>query len=345
MMEQAYNIIKTKDSRTQRQSNLLMFKEARFKISPQEFEEHTLREIFDLYSHHYAVFNILAELRPEFPAWNAIIKDCLEGKISIYTRFLEFTNFWIPLLMFLLCILEYYQINLSQLSVIGTAKVKIGERTLAENEVPFITETEDRVIVSPLIIPANHYEDVSTNVVRLTLVLGLLLLLRKMLLVNLLLPLQSVLLRVVPLVSSAQADTNVHVTKPASDGRTSSILELEAGALSATSSQGSSVDDFYESQTIDSATALNVYVPNLSIINNALIDNPVTCQNLLDHVTSPGYWAALRNQHDTGFLNSFKINSAQHIYMVSELRLGYEHEIMTREKYEKKFTDSVAMVQ
>ncbi|GJX97123.1 hypothetical protein Tco_0352921 [Tanacetum coccineum] len=31
--------------------------------------------------------------------------------------------------------------------------------------------------------------------------------------------------------------------------------------------------------------------------------------------------------------------------MVSELRLRYEHEIMTREKYEKKFTDSAVVVQ
>ncbi|GJY43483.1 hypothetical protein Tco_0431696 [Tanacetum coccineum] len=48
MKEQAYNIIKTKDSRTQRQSNLKKFKEARFKISPQEFEDHTLGEIVSL---------------------------------------------------------------------------------------------------------------------------------------------------------------------------------------------------------------------------------------------------------------------------------------------------------
>ncbi|GKA84784.1 hypothetical protein Tco_0806438, partial [Tanacetum coccineum] len=45
MKEQAYNIIKIKDSRTQRQSNLNKSKEARFKISPQEFEDHTLGEI------------------------------------------------------------------------------------------------------------------------------------------------------------------------------------------------------------------------------------------------------------------------------------------------------------
>ncbi|GJY69680.1 hypothetical protein Tco_0472662 [Tanacetum coccineum] len=48
MKEQAYNIIKTKDSRTQRQSNLNKSKEARFKISPQEFEDYTLGEIVSL---------------------------------------------------------------------------------------------------------------------------------------------------------------------------------------------------------------------------------------------------------------------------------------------------------
>ncbi|GKE34008.1 hypothetical protein Tco_1453330, partial [Tanacetum coccineum] len=54
---------------------------------------------------------------------------------------------------------------------------------------------------------------------------------------------------------------------------------------------------------------------------------------------------ALRNQGDVGFLDAFNINIAQHICMVSELRLCYEHEIMTREKFEKKFTDSAATIQ
>ncbi|GJR01103.1 hypothetical protein Tco_0524087 [Tanacetum coccineum] len=48
MKKQDYNIIKTKDLRTQRQSNLKKFKEARFKISPQEFKDHTSGEIVSL---------------------------------------------------------------------------------------------------------------------------------------------------------------------------------------------------------------------------------------------------------------------------------------------------------
>ncbi|GJY17967.1 hypothetical protein Tco_0389458 [Tanacetum coccineum] len=123
--------------------------------------------------------------------------------------------------------------------------------------------------------------------------------------------------QVVSPVYSAQAGVNMPVAEPASDGRTLSAPELEAETLSATPSQGSTANDFYESQTIDSATTLNVYVPNWNITNNARIDNLVTCQNLLDH----------------------------QVCMVSELRLRYEHEIMTTEKYEKKFTDSAVMVQ
>nr|GEV46835.1 hypothetical protein [Tanacetum cinerariifolium] len=111
-------------------------------------------------------------------------------------------------------------------------KVKTGERTLAENEVPLLTEIEDKV-VSP--------------------------------------------------VPSIQANVNVFVIEPVGETRESSALKNEVRALSATLIQGSSTDDFYESQTIDSATALNVYSPNYNVTSNARIDNPAICQNFLDH--------------------------------------------------------------
>nr|GEW84382.1 hypothetical protein [Tanacetum cinerariifolium] len=85
-------------------------------------------------------------------------------------------------------------------------KVKTGKRTLAENEVPLLTEIEDKV-VSP--------------------------------------------------VPSIQANVNVSVIEPAGETHESSALKNEARALSATLIQGSSTDDFYESQAIDSAIALN----------------------------------------------------------------------------------------
>nr|GEV44665.1 hypothetical protein [Tanacetum cinerariifolium] len=51
------------------------------------------------------------------------IVDFPEGKVSVYTRFFEFANFRFPLSQFLFDVPDYYQIHLSQLSVIGAAIV------------------------------------------------------------------------------------------------------------------------------------------------------------------------------------------------------------------------------
>ncbi|GKD34009.1 hypothetical protein Tco_1249518, partial [Tanacetum coccineum] len=107
----------------------------------------------------------------------------------------------------------------------------------------------------------------------------------------------------------------------------------------------SPTDDFYDSQTVETATADNIYVPEWGVTNGVRVDNPALCHNLLDHITPPGYWALLRNLSPATFLDGFNINSAQHTCMVSELRLRYEHEIMTREKFQKKFTNTCAVVQ
>ncbi|GKC18382.1 hypothetical protein Tco_1020532 [Tanacetum coccineum] len=381
---------------------------------------------------HCATFGIPAELRPELPDRNAIIKDSLEGKIGMYTCFIEFANYRIHSSKFLLCVLEYYQINLSQLSVIGAAKmrikypetdfrptllydndeemglldfvksadpfkVKVGEQTLADNKVPLNTKTEDKVISpsahtislvdhtiqdelnvnsgkrrkrvafvsgsppvkkaraegivisdsrpsttgkSPTALrmlsrqneqadtgsgsaapptedvtsssvtptPERVLKDASHDNVRTRLPFGCFVVL-SFGSADIDIPASP---QVVPRMTSALTGVNALVTESVGDGRCSSSSGPKA--LSATPSQGSSADDFYESQTIDSASALNVY-------------------------------AALRSQHDAAFLDSVNINSAQHVCMVSELRLCYEYKIMTREKFEKKFTDSAAIVQ
>ncbi|GKA84648.1 hypothetical protein Tco_0806243 [Tanacetum coccineum] len=45
------------------------------------------------------------------------------GKIGVHTRFFEYANFRLPLSTFLVNVLKHYRIHISQLSVIGTAKV------------------------------------------------------------------------------------------------------------------------------------------------------------------------------------------------------------------------------
>nr|GEV54508.1 hypothetical protein [Tanacetum cinerariifolium] len=389
---------------------------------------------------HCAAFNIPAELRPKLPDRDSTIKDSPEGKIDMYTRFIKFSNYWIPLSKFLLCILEYYQINLSQLSVIGAVKVshfeimyravggiltvdasvcplsiswfdgtpvvkdslpvdevvdlpcvkllnenrtlirkysetflclvglsrsfvemdvrptllqnndeelgllnfvksadpfkaKVDERTLAENEVPLVTETEDRVISPSLqtISLIDHtirdelnvnsgkrkkrfsYEDAYHDNVRARPAPA---------------PGRFVVLssestdadipaspQVVPLVTLDPTGANAHVATSMSGDHQSSGFGPEARVLSATPSQDSFTDYFYECQTIDSATAQNVYIPNWNVVNNDRSASLVTCRNLLDHVTPLGYWAALRNLHDATFLDVVNVNLAQHVCM------------------------------
>ncbi|GKC67077.1 hypothetical protein Tco_1099675, partial [Tanacetum coccineum] len=113
-------------------------------------------------------YGISEELHPELPGPEERIVDFLEGKVGVYTKFFEFANFRIPISQFLFDILGHYQIHLSQLSVIGAAKVshfeinymdlfnlisapnptkvKTGIRPRATCEVLLLTVTASRVI-------------------------------------------------------------------------------------------------------------------------------------------------------------------------------------------------------
>nr|GEW60652.1 hypothetical protein [Tanacetum cinerariifolium] len=135
----------------------------------------------DLYC---STFNILADLRPKLLDRNATIKDSPVGKIGIYTHFIEFANFRIhlskdplptndvvdlPLVEVLdenhTIIRKYPELFLSVVELsrsfvdtdvqmglldfvksLDPFKVKTKERTRAENEVPLLEETVDRVI-------------------------------------------------------------------------------------------------------------------------------------------------------------------------------------------------------
>ncbi|GKA51245.1 hypothetical protein Tco_0744441 [Tanacetum coccineum] len=68
-------------------------------------------------------FHIPDDVYPQLPSPNQIIHEMPTGKIGVYTRFFEFANFRLPLSTFLVNVLRYYHINLSQLSVIAAAKV------------------------------------------------------------------------------------------------------------------------------------------------------------------------------------------------------------------------------
>ncbi|GKD72044.1 hypothetical protein Tco_1330326, partial [Tanacetum coccineum] len=62
-------------------------------------------------------------LHHELPSLEDNIVDFREGKVGVYTKNFKFTNYRIPISQFLFDILCHFQIHLSQLSVIGAAKV------------------------------------------------------------------------------------------------------------------------------------------------------------------------------------------------------------------------------
>ncbi|GJS24362.1 hypothetical protein Tco_0452994 [Tanacetum coccineum] len=131
-------------------------------------------------------YHIPDSVHPELPGLNQNIHNSPDGKIGVYTRFFDFANFWVPLSRFLVDVLEYFRINLSQLSVIAAAKIshfeilcrvyemdlfafihhadptkmRIGERQIEEGRVPLLDSTMDCVI------PLASEDDQARSVVR-----------------------------------------------------------------------------------------------------------------------------------------------------------------------------------
>ncbi|GJW39724.1 hypothetical protein Tco_0065569 [Tanacetum coccineum] len=78
------------------------------------------QKVFDTFCEK---FHIPEEVHPVLPNQSDTIHKRPTGKIGLYTRFFNFTNFRLPLSTFLVNIVRHFRINISQLSVIGAAKV------------------------------------------------------------------------------------------------------------------------------------------------------------------------------------------------------------------------------
>nr|GEV32548.1 hypothetical protein [Tanacetum cinerariifolium] len=352
-------------------------------------------------------FNILANLRPKLPNHNATIKNSLAGKIGMYTPFIEFSNFCIPLSKFLLYVLEYYQINLSKLSVIDAAKVSHFElmcRVLGR--VPTMEQSFFWIIASvfPLSIlwfdgasivddplstdeavdlpcveemrflnfvnSVNPFKTISLvdHTIQNELLVNVCKRKKKVAFVAGMPPIkkattegvvisdsQSAIVGKSPTTlrrlinQSSQAGTDFESAAPAKEDFVSYYADTNIPGSSyvvplVLSTQANADMSAIEptGKTCDSSDLMD---KDGSLSATPSQDNHVICQNFLNHVTHPRYWATLHNHRNDGFLNSFNINSAQHVCMVFELRLLYEHEIMTIEKFKKKFTNSDVVIQ
>ena len=63
------------------------------------------------------------DVHPEAPDVDACIADFPEGKIGLYTRFFEYTNYRVPISIFFSNVLNFYRLHISQLHCIGAAKI------------------------------------------------------------------------------------------------------------------------------------------------------------------------------------------------------------------------------
>ncbi|GKC82648.1 hypothetical protein Tco_1138365 [Tanacetum coccineum] len=68
-------------------------------------------------------YHIPACVHPSLPGPDNNILQSPDGKIGVYIQFFYFANYRIPLSQFLVDVLDYFRIHLSQLSVFGAAKV------------------------------------------------------------------------------------------------------------------------------------------------------------------------------------------------------------------------------
>ncbi|GJQ94815.1 hypothetical protein Tco_0005954, partial [Tanacetum coccineum] len=240
-------------------------------------------------------------------------------------------------------------------------KVKVGERTLANNEVPLLEETKDMVIslfAQPISLVDHTIEDeLKDNAGKK----------KRKVVFDAPIGLKGAESGSIPHLSEKFVSFYVTPTPepdvPKDSGLTPDVNVQtrrvpERFVVTISSFERGDTDVFLRVKSplphvtaaslnvgfIDGAGASSIPRDNART-STFVLDNPALCRNLIDYITSPRYWAALRNHTDVRFLDCFNANSAQHIGMVSELRLRYEHEIMSRERFQKKFTESSAVFQ
>nr|GEX18088.1 hypothetical protein [Tanacetum cinerariifolium] len=80
----------------------------------------------------------------------------------------------------------------------------------------------------------------------------------------------------------------------------------------------------------------SIYQSEWGVTNGCRLDTPDACQDLVDHVASPGYFSELRHFSNDDFLGQENINLAQKVAMGSELR---ENEIKNLEALLKAEAD------
>nr|GFB42461.1 hypothetical protein [Tanacetum cinerariifolium] len=89
----------------------------------------------------------------------------------------------------------------------------------------------------------------------------------------------------------------------------------------AQSSQGGTVAEDPGSENASSPIEVlspgSVYRPEWGVTNGSLLDTPKACQDLVDHVAPPGYFAKLHHMPNDEFLRQYNVNLARQVAMGS----------------------------
>nr|GEX64118.1 putative transposase (putative), gypsy type [Tanacetum cinerariifolium] len=98
----------------------------------------------------------------------------------------------------------------------------------------------------------------------------------------------------------------------------------------AQSSQGTAAVGDPESENASFSSVVesseSIYRPAWGVANGSMFDTPEAFQDLVDHVTPPGYFFKLRYLHNDKFLRQYNANLARQVAIGSQLRLRFEQE-------------------
>nr|GFC37604.1 hypothetical protein [Tanacetum cinerariifolium] len=184
-------------------------------------------------------------------------------------------------------------------------KVRTEERTLASSEVPLLAETADMVVNSCAqsirLVTHTITNEINTHAGKNK---------RKVGFSNATPPVKKVR-------TEEGVRVNEHVT---TDGNLflsfrSSLLRVVRPVVVP------HVPFVHEDAEIMTTGPANETHDSSDVTNDARMDNPVMCRNLVDHVPPPRYHAFLCNLNDADFFDRLNLNLTQQICMVFELRL------------------------
>nr|GEW92725.1 hypothetical protein [Tanacetum cinerariifolium] len=250
-------------------------------------------------------YRIPKSLHPELLGPEDPIVKFLEGKVSVYTKFFEFSNFRILISQFLFDILGHYHTTelIEEKESPATKhsrpqnrrpknrQVKTETRPRAAHKVPLLTATANRVI---------DIEDMTG--------------------------------------ASGSLGTPSTVDKSPLDFSNEDPLllitertRMEEQVQDKLSFRKAVITEDPDSEKFASFTLMvgspgSIYHPGWGVTNNCRLDTSAACQDMVDHIVPPGYFLKLCHLPNDEFLNQYNTTLAQQVGIGSQLRLRFEQE-------------------